>query len=60
MEPKETVSMLWFVENVMISFNCQSDRVWNHLGDGPLDMPMRDYLDYIKWHEKTHFDCEGY
>lgn len=48
MEPKETVSMLWFVENVMISFNCQSDRVWNHLGDGPLDMPMRDYLDYIK------------
>lgn len=31
--------MMWFGENVMISFNCHSDGVQNHLEDGPLDMP---------------------
>lgn len=26
--------------------------IYNHLGDGLLDVPVRDFLDYFNWHEK--------
>lgn len=31
----------------MVTVNGHSVRSWNLLGDGPLSMPVKDYLDYI-------------
>lgn len=28
----------------MFNIDCQLDKIWNHLGDRPLDMPVKDYL----------------
>lgn len=30
---------------VVVSVNFQLDRISNHLGDGPLSMPLKDYID---------------
>lgn len=30
---------------LMVSVHCQLDRLWNHLGDMPLDTAERDSLD---------------
>lgn len=29
---------------VVVNIDCQLDRVWNHIGDKPLDRPLEDYL----------------
>lgn len=29
----------------MVHLSCQLDEIWNHLGEGPLGMPV-GYLDY--------------
>lgn len=30
---------------VMVKLSCSLDVFWTHLGDGPLDMPVWNYLD---------------
>lgn len=32
----------------MVHLSCQLDEIWNHLGKGPLGMPV-GYLDYANW-----------
>lgn len=29
----------------MFNIDCQLDKIWNHLGDRPIGMPVKDYLD---------------
>lgn len=38
---------------VTFGVNCQFERIWNHLEDGPLNMPIRDYLNYVDGYVKT-------
>lgn len=33
---------------MMVHLSCQLDEIWNHLGEGPLGMPV-GYLDYANW-----------
>ena len=40
--------------NVRLSLHCPLDRTLNHLGDGPLNKPLRDYLDCVNWYRKPH------
>lgn len=46
--------------NVMVSFHCQPDTIYNHLSlctfyqAGSIGRSMRDYLDYVNWGGKTH------
>jgi KRAB domain-containing zinc finger protein len=29
----------------MFNIDCQLDKIWDHLGDRPVGMPVKDYLD---------------
>lgn len=40
-------SVASILSTVMISVDCQFGRIWNYLGDKPLGISVRDYVDYI-------------
>lgn len=37
-----------------VSITCHCNRIYTHLRDGSLDMPVSDYLDYFNGCEKTY------
>lgn len=37
---------------------CHLDRIWNHLRDKLLDIPVKGYHDLITWYVKMHVDSE--
>lgn len=45
---------------VMVSAGFQPDRIHNHLGNGPLGMPLRDYPDHANSCGKTLLNCGVY
>lgn len=50
---KEASSAVFpFVLLIMVSINSQLYPIFNHLGYGPLAMPMEDDLNCINWWEK--------
>lgn len=38
-----------FSHVVMTDISCQFDRIWDALDHRPLDIPMKEYVLYVKW-----------
>lgn len=42
----------------MVNIHCQPQWPWDHLGDTPLDVPVRGFPEECSWEEKTYPEHE--